>query len=127
VVVAALVRAVRAHRNDQLLAAAVVIGAAGLVVSPVSWTHHQVWLVLAALLAVGARTRTSLWWAIGVVAVMTLPVTAVGAGLPGDAVFGNARLLLAVAVAAVVPFAAVRRPRAVTSASPSGGGAASVG
>jgi alpha-1,2-mannosyltransferase len=113
VIVLALIRAVRAHHNDQPLVAAVMVGAAGLVFSPVSWTHHQVWLVLAALVLVSERTRHNIWWAALVVAVMVLPVTSVGAGLPGGAVIGNARLWLAIAVAAVIPFEAVRRPGGV--------------
>ncbi len=110
VVVFALVRAVRAARNQRPLAAAVMVGAAGLVLSPVSWTHHQVWLVLAALVAVSDRPRRNLVWAGVVLAVMVLPVTSVGASLSGSAVTGNARLWLAIAVAAVLPFVAVRRP-----------------
>lgn len=108
VVVLALVRAVRAYRNDRPLAAVVLVGAAGLVLSPVSWTHHQVWLVLAALLPVSARTRSNIIWAAVVLAVMVLPVTSVGAALPGGFVTANARLWLAIAVAAAVPFVAVR-------------------
>ncbi|HEX8629526.1 MAG TPA: glycosyltransferase 87 family protein [Catenuloplanes sp.] len=109
VVVMALVRAVRAVRNDRPLAAAVIVGAAGLVFSPVSWTHHQVWLVLAAVVAVGVGRRAVVGWAAFVLAVMVLPVTSVGATLPGGEITGNARLWLAIAVAAAVPFVAVRR------------------
>lgn len=115
VVAAAMVRAVRAYRNAAPLTAAVIVGAAGLAVSPVSWTHHQVWLVLAALLAVSHRRRTNLMWAAAVAALMILPVTSIGAGLPGGVVTGNARVLLALAVAVAVPFVAVRRV-------PAGGG-----
>jgi alpha-1,2-mannosyltransferase len=114
VVVLALLRAVRAHRNGDSLTAAVIVGVAGLVVSPVSWTHHQVWLVLAALPTVGAACIRNgsgrWWWPATVLVIMLLPVTSVGADLPGRGITGNARLWLAVAVAAVVPFAATRRP-----------------
>jgi alpha-1,2-mannosyltransferase len=118
VVVLALIRAVRAHRRGDLLTAAVVVGAAGLVVSPVSWTHHQVWLVLAALLTVGAGRGGRWWWPAIVLVVMLLPVTSVGADLPGGAVTGNARLWLAIAVAAAVPLRAVRRPDPVSGRDP---------
>lgn len=69
------------HRARKLepLAATVVVGAASVVLSPVSWTHHQVWLVLAAICA-GSP--------IGL-AVMILPV------------WGDTRLLWAIVVAAV--------------------------
>ncbi|HET6213620.1 MAG TPA: glycosyltransferase 87 family protein [Micromonosporaceae bacterium] len=104
IVVLALIRAARAWRNNQPLAAAVMVGAAGLVFSPVSWTHHQLWLVFAALVPVSRRRSWNLGWAALVSAIMILPVTSVGASLPGGVVFGNAHLLLAVAVATVVPF-----------------------
>lgn len=106
IVAVALVRASRAYRNREPFAAAVVIGAAGLVFSPVSWTHHQVWLVLAGLLAVGGRRGTIVWFGL-VTALMVLPITSLGVGLPTEILTGNARLLLAVAVACAVPFAAL--------------------
>ena len=102
----ALFRATRSARAGHPLAGVVIVGAASLVLSPLSWTHHQVWLVLAALLVV---ERAGWWWAAGVLAVMVLPLPAWLADLPGGAVTGELRLLLAVAVAAAVPFAATRR------------------
>ena len=109
VVVLALIRAVRADRNGYPLAGVVIVGAAGLVFSPVSWTHHQVWLVLALLLAVSTRARTNLIWAVVVLAVMALPIISVETGLPTGFLTENARLWLAIAGAAVVPFVALRR------------------
>lgn len=104
IVVLALIRAVRAQRNGSPLTAVIMVGAAGLVLSPVSWTHHQVWLVLAALPGVSTlRWRNVVWQAV-VLAAMVLPVVGLGP------VFGNSRLWLAVAVAAVIPFTAVRTP-----------------
>lgn len=108
VAVWALVRAVRADRAGAPLAGAVVVGAASLVVSPVSWTHHQIWLVLAAWVAVSASAARNAAWSGLVVALMALPVTSVGAHLPGGVVWGNARLLLALAIACAVPFVARR-------------------
>lgn len=96
IVALALRRAVRAARGDDWLAAAIITGAAGVVASPVSWTHHQLWLVLAVLLPT-ARP----WWPLTVLVVMLLPVTALG-----PPVFSNARLLLAIAIAIAAPFAA---------------------
>ncbi|MDP9819632.1 glycosyltransferase 87 family protein [Spirilliplanes yamanashiensis] len=106
IAVLALVRAVRADRAGHPLAAVVIMGAASLVLSPVSWTHHQIWLVLAALLVVDRAGR---WWAAGVLAVLVLPLPALLADLPGGAITGDVRMLLAVAVATAVPFAATRR------------------
>jgi alpha-1,2-mannosyltransferase len=65
----ALHRAARLGRGGDWLSALVVVGAASVVLSPVSWTHHQVWLVLAVLLPVRgpswarrpAWTRRSSW------------------------------------------------------------------
>jgi len=64
----------------------------------VSWTHHQTWLVLAALLPVGSTAGRRRLWIGLVMAVMILPVTALG-----PPIFSNARLLLALAVAVAVP------------------------
>jgi alpha-1,2-mannosyltransferase len=96
----ALYRAARAARGGDWLSATVVLGAASVVLSPVSWTHHQIWLVLAALLPVRGAAPARRAWATVVLAVMVLPVTALGPPL-----WSESRLLLAVAVAAVVPLA----------------------
>ncbi|RUL92724.1 glycosyltransferase 87 family protein [Verrucosispora sp. FIM060022] len=104
IVVIALVRATRLSRRENLLAATLIVGAAGLVFSPVSWTHHQVWLVLAAVLPISVAVWKRRAWAVLVAIVMIAPVTSIGAGLPGGVVWGNARLVLAVAIACLVPF-----------------------
>ncbi|HEX6968578.1 MAG TPA: glycosyltransferase family 87 protein [Micromonosporaceae bacterium] len=109
IVVMALVRAVRAYRNSEPFTAAVFVGAAGLVFSPVWWTHHQIWLVFAALCAVSERRRINLAWALLVTVLMVLLVTSVGASLPGGQLFGNARLVLAIAIACAVPFRGTRK------------------
>ncbi len=88
----ALRRAARRARHGDWLSAMVVVGAASVVLSPVSWTHHQIWLVLAALLPV----RHPALWRAAVLALMLLPVTA----LP---LLSESRLLLAIVVAAVIP------------------------
>ncbi|WP_232534333.1 glycosyltransferase 87 family protein [Plantactinospora sp. KBS50] len=119
IVAIAMVRASRAYRNREPFAATVIVGAAGLVFSPVSWTHHQVWLVLAGLLAVGNRRGTMIWFGL-VTALMVLPITSLGAGLPTEVLTSNARLLLAVAVACAVPFAALTVRRADDVATPAG-------
>jgi alpha-1,2-mannosyltransferase len=81
----ALRRASRLAPTDALI----VVGAASIVLSPVSWTHHQIWLVLALLLPF----RRGAWaWRAAIVAIMVLPVPAL-----------DARLILAVLVAAVIP------------------------
>lgn len=93
---AGLVRGVRLARENHWLGAGVVVGAASVVLSPVSWTHHQVWLVLAALLPVAGPGWVRLGWPATVLAVMILPVTALEP-------LSESRLLLAIAVAALIP------------------------
>ncbi|GIF15141.1 glycosyltransferase 87 family protein [Actinoplanes teichomyceticus] len=118
VVAVALYRASLAYRQNRLLLAAVTVGAAGLVLSPVSWTHHQVWLVLGALLVVGASRALMIGWSVLVLLVMIVPVTSLGSALGDEVVLGNARLWLAVALAAVVP--AILRPAGNGTAPPAG-------
>jgi alpha-1,2-mannosyltransferase len=77
--------ALKQARRQDWLAATVIVGAASVVFSPVSWTHHQIWLVLAAFVPL----RHEAWrWV--VLAVMLLPSTAV---------WNDARLALAIAIA----------------------------
>jgi alpha-1,2-mannosyltransferase len=101
VVILALRRCSRLAHDGDWLSAAVVVGAAGIVFSPVSWTHHQVWLVLAVLLPVRGPRWLHKVWPVVVLAVMVLPVTAL-------ALCGNMRLLLAITVAALLPLGSVR-------------------
>ena len=103
VVVLALRRAARLAYDGDWLSAVVVVGAAGVAFSPVSWTHHQVWLVLGALLPVRGPGWLRRTWPALVLAVMLLPVTALGPPL-----WSNARLLLAISTAALLPLGATR-------------------
>ena len=111
---AAIYRASQAAKNNDWLTAATITGAASVVLSPVSWTHHQTWLVLAAFLPLTTRlpasgrlpriTPSQAAWPITVLAVMLLPITALGTPL-----WTNARLFLAIAVAALIPFPSTSR------------------
>jgi alpha-1,2-mannosyltransferase len=105
----ALWRSGRLARDGDWLSASVVAGAASVVLSPVSWTHHQVWLVLAVLLPVRGPAWARYAWATLVLAVMLLPVTALGGPL-----WTNSRLWLAVVVATGAGLVAVRRDRPAT-------------
>ncbi|MEV7626875.1 hypothetical protein [Actinoplanes sp. NPDC089786] len=101
---AALRRAARAARAGDWLTAAIIAGAASIVLSPVSWTHHQFWLVLGILLPVrGHRARVA--WIVLVIICMILPVTALGGPL-----WTNARLLLAIGISAVLCIRPVELP-----------------
>jgi hypothetical protein len=51
----ALVRARRIALDGEPVRAAVLIGCATVAASPVSWTHHQLWTVLAAMLMIAAQ------------------------------------------------------------------------
>jgi alpha-1,2-mannosyltransferase len=97
----ALYRARKLARTGDWPAATIVVGAASIVLSPVSWTHHQIWLVLAAFLARHAAVE-----AIGLI-IMILPVTAV---------WGEVRLLWAIAVAVAITYGKRRPPRWLRSA-----------
>lgn len=108
VAAAAIVRATRAWRAGHPLAAAVIVGAAGIVLSPVSWTHHQVWLTLAASIKVRGA-GFSVAWACLVSAIMILPVTSMGSAVTGSGALENSRLILAAAIAVLVPFTACQR------------------
>jgi alpha-1,2-mannosyltransferase len=58
VLVLGLWRAARAHRAGDQVAAAVLVGLTSLLVSPVSWVHHAVWLVPAVGVVLGdGRSR----------------------------------------------------------------------
>lgn len=52
---AALLRARHIHLDGQPLRAAVLVGCATVAASPVSWTHHQVWTVLAAMFMIASQ------------------------------------------------------------------------
>ncbi|MBS1888099.1 MAG: DUF2029 domain-containing protein [Actinobacteria bacterium] len=73
--------AVWAHRRGHRLAGAVCCGITGLLVSPISWTHHWIWAVpLLVLLVVAAWRRRSP--GIGLAALLTATVFSAAAALP---------------------------------------------
>jgi alpha-1,2-mannosyltransferase len=91
VFVVALRRAAAAERLGSPLAALIVVGAASLLISPISWEHHQVWLVLAAFVPMrGPRPARNAWPPVAL-AIMILPLPFM-------------RPLLAIATAMFVPF-----------------------
>jgi alpha-1,2-mannosyltransferase len=67
VLIVAMRRAVRAHRQGDELVGITLTGLAGCLVSPISWTHHLYWVVPAAVVlvdvAAGVRlSDTTPWW-----------------------------------------------------------------
>ncbi|HEY2695908.1 MAG TPA: glycosyltransferase 87 family protein [Pseudonocardiaceae bacterium] len=109
----ALPLARRLHRRGETLGALLVTAFCGLLVSPVSWTHHWVWLVpLAGLLvtrAVRAPKVATILPIVGLVALCTGICTMPPAGDNAEAhwniaqqVLGNGYVLAALAVGATV-------------------------
>ncbi|MFG1608857.1 glycosyltransferase 87 family protein [Actinoplanes sp. NPDC049265] len=103
VAVTALWRATRHARAGDWLTATILTGAGSIVLSPVSWTHHQIWLVLAVLLPLRTPRAQAAWTTI-VLAIMLLPTATFDIPL-----WTNARLFLAITIAALLP---LRTPRA---------------
>ncbi|MBY8874245.1 glycosyltransferase 87 family protein [Micromonospora sp. PLK6-60] len=93
----ALLRARQLAAHDRPGHAAVLVGCATVAASPVSWTHHQVWPVLAAMLLIGASgaTRRVAGGALLVSMVVSLgAVLGPVSGRPGvQFLFENARAL----------------------------------
>ncbi|MBQ0830144.1 bifunctional glycosyltransferase 87/phosphatase PAP2 family protein [Streptomyces tagetis] len=105
VAVLGLRRAVRYARDGQLLLAVAVTGCAAVAISPATWQHQLLWVLLAVVGRVGKRASDRLVWPVAVVLVMSLPAKMM---LPNMAVLfplrDNLVLLAAVAAAVAVPF-----------------------
>ncbi|GGR30503.1 bifunctional glycosyltransferase 87/phosphatase PAP2 family protein [Streptomyces aurantiogriseus] len=98
-------RAVRYARDGQLLLAVAVTGCAAIAVSPTTWQHQLLWVLLAVVGRVGKRASDRYVWPVAVILVMTLPAKMM---LPNMAALyplrDNVVLLAAVAAATVIPF-----------------------
>ncbi|MFN2593083.1 MAG: glycosyltransferase 87 family protein, partial [Candidatus Dormibacteria bacterium] len=80
-------RAARAHREGQEIAAVALVGLTGLLVSPISWQHHAVWIVLVVgVLAAWATTACRAFVAAAVPALFLLPLPWLGSRLVADGV-----------------------------------------
>jgi hypothetical protein len=105
VAVLALRRAVRYAHDGQLLLAVAVTGCAAILVSPTTWQHQLLWVLLAVVGRVGKRASDRYVWPVAVVLVMTLPAKMM---LPNMASLyplrDNVVLLAALGAATVVPF-----------------------
>ncbi|MFB7776959.1 bifunctional glycosyltransferase 87/phosphatase PAP2 family protein [Streptomyces bauhiniae] len=105
VTVLALRRAVGYARDGQLLLAVAVTGCAAVAVSPTTWQHQLLWVLLAVAGRVGRRAADRTVWPVAVVLVTTLPATMM---LPNTPVMyplrDNLVLLAALAAATAVPF-----------------------
>lgn len=98
----ALVRARRLQLDGLSSRAAVLVGCATVAASPVSWTHHQIWTVLAAMLLIATRGAAQRVAGVLLLVVMTVSLGALLGDVstyPGvQFLFENARSLGAVAV-----------------------------
>ncbi|MEV5008272.1 bifunctional glycosyltransferase 87/phosphatase PAP2 family protein [Streptomyces sp. NPDC056159] len=105
VAVLGLRRAVRYAREGQLLLAVAITGCAAIAVSPTTWQHQLLWVLLAVVGRVGRRASDRHVWPVAVILVMTLPATMM---LPHIAALNPLRdnivLLAALAAATAVPF-----------------------
>ncbi|MFG3590402.1 bifunctional glycosyltransferase 87/phosphatase PAP2 family protein [Streptomyces sp. NPDC047990] len=105
VAVLGLRRAVRYAEDGQLLLAVAVTGCVAVAVSPTSWQHQLLWVLLALVGRVGRRASDRAMWPVAVVLVMTLPAKMM---LPNMAALhplrDNVVLIAALAAATVVPF-----------------------
>ncbi|MFJ9378805.1 phosphatase PAP2 family protein [Streptomyces sp. NPDC101455] len=98
-------RAVRYARDGQLLLAVAVTGCAAIAVSPTTWQHQLLWVLLAVVGRVGKRASDRYVWPVAVILVVTLPAKMM---LPNMAAVyplrDNVVLLMALAAATVAPF-----------------------
>ena len=98
-------RAVRYARDGQLLLAVAVTGCAAIAVSPTTWQHQLLWVLLAVVGRVGRRASDRYVWPVAVILLVTLPAKML---LPNMAALyplrDNVVLLAAVAAATLVPF-----------------------
>jgi alpha-1,2-mannosyltransferase len=97
VVVAALAGARAHYRRGQFVAATVVVGCASLVVSPFSWPHHLVWIVLAGLWLAMQRSRLPVVLGAFVLASQSILWPSVPDGSP-LALIGEVSTVVAVAI-----------------------------
>ncbi|WP_367323499.1 bifunctional glycosyltransferase 87/phosphatase PAP2 family protein [Streptomyces sp. HUAS ZL42] len=98
-------RAVHYAHDGQLLLAVAITGCAAIAVSPTTWQHQLLWVLLAVVGRVGRRASDRYVWPVAVILVMTLPAKMM---LPNMAALyplrDNAVLLAALAAATLVPF-----------------------
>lgn len=106
--VACLWRGRLAWQQGKPLVSLAIVGCGGILVSPISWLHTQVWILLAAVGVALAATPSALALAVilGVPMLVGLPGVA-ALGPPGRWLAANHRAVLALLVACLLP---LRRP-----------------
>lgn len=105
VAVAGMRRAIHYARDGQLLLAVAITGCVVVAVSPTSWKHQLLWVLLAVVGRVGTKASSRYVWPVAVVLVMTLPAKMMVPNVDVlHPVRDNVVLLAALAAALVVPF-----------------------
>ncbi|MFJ6831531.1 bifunctional glycosyltransferase 87/phosphatase PAP2 family protein [Streptomyces sp. NPDC091209] len=98
-------RAVRSAHDGQLLLAVAMTGCVAVAVSPTTWQHQLLWVLLALVGRVGRRASDRCVWPVAVVLVMTLPAGMMLPNMPAlDPLRDNVVLIAALAAATLVPF-----------------------
>jgi hypothetical protein len=111
VAVVGLRRAVRYARDGQLLLAVAVTGCVAVAVSPTTWQHQLLWVLLAVVGRAGRRTSDRFVWPVAVVLAMTLPAKALLPNIPVMyPVRENVLLIVALAASCAVPFLSLTSP-----------------
>jgi len=104
-------RAVRYARDGQLLLAVAVTGCAAIAISPTTWQHQLLWVLLAVVGRVGKRAADRPVWPVAVILVMTVPARWM---LPDMGFLhplrDNMVVLAAVLAAAAIPFVSRTSP-----------------
>ena len=107
VVVVGLWRGVLAARRDDLLAATVIVGCTGALVSPISWTHHLGFAVLA--LAAFTARRPKPWAVVALVAAWLVLVSPGGHG--NEVATSSIRAVVLLAIVVALPIVTGRSGR----------------
>ncbi|XIG77283.1 hypothetical protein C1N81_31155 [Streptomyces sp. SGAir0957] len=104
-------RAVRYARDGQLLLAVAVTGCVAVAVSPTTWQHQLLWVLLAVVGRVGRRASDRYMWPVLVVLALTLPSKMMLPNMPSlEPLRDNVVLIAALAAACVVPFLSRESP-----------------
>ncbi|MFI0236404.1 bifunctional glycosyltransferase 87/phosphatase PAP2 family protein [Streptomyces sp. NPDC016845] len=111
VTVLGLRRAVRYARDGQLLLAVAVTGCVAVAVSPTTWQHQLLWVLLAVVGRVGKRASDRYMWPVLVILALTLPSKMMLPNMPSlEPLRDNVVLIAALAAACAVPFLSRESP-----------------
>lgn len=105
-------RAVRYAKDGQLLLAVAITGCVAVAVSPTTWQHQLLWVLLAVVGRVGKKQSDRYMWPVAVVLVSTLPAKMMLPNMPVvEPIRDNVVLIAALAAATVVPFLSRTAPQ----------------